>query len=231
VNNVKGERESRPRWESLTPHKRAGDVSGELQIECFVSGYRPGQVVSNSEKSSPLQSRFGSQEDLLDHPKKGRFSFRHQQTPSGSRPRSLAESSTGVSDRESGNLSFLAKGSKVGDTPGVSNEPKDSDLRSVWSIQNSPQVLSTSSLSPSESPRVVVSRPISPSISTTEVLTCPQVTGISPKEGPLQGGQKVVLRGSNLGESREDVVKVVVADVDCTSTLEYTSNCESFYYY
>ena len=227
VNNVKGERESRPRWEPLTPHKRAGDVSGELQLECFVSAYRPGQIVSNSEKSSPLQSRFGSQEDILDPPKKGRFSFRHQQTPSGSRPHSLVESSTGTSDKESGNADFLVRASKIGDGPGVSSEVKDSDHGLAKVMRNNPQMPSTSSLSFTESPVVGVSREISPSTTTSEVLTCPRVTGISPKEGPLQGGQRVVLRGSNLGENREDILKVVVADVDCTSSLEYTSNCES----
>lgn len=51
----------------------------------------------------------------------------------------------------------------------------------------------------------------------------PEVTGISPREGPVEGDQRVVLRGSNLGESKSDVVKVVIAGVDCTSTLEYFS--------
>ncbi len=56
-----------------------------------------------------------------------------------------------------------------------------------------------------------------------ERATPPEVTGISPKEGPVSGGQRVVLRGSNLGECKEGVVRVVVADVDCTETLEYFS--------
>ena len=51
----------------------------------------------------------------------------------------------------------------------------------------------------------------------------PEITGISPNEGSIEGNQRVILRGSNLGESQSDVVRVVVADVDCTSTLEYFS--------
>ena len=51
----------------------------------------------------------------------------------------------------------------------------------------------------------------------------PQVTGISPHEGPVKGGERVVLRGSNLGDSKESVVRVIIADVDCTDTLEYFS--------
>lgn len=57
----------------------------------------------------------------------------------------------------------------------------------------------------------------------TEVATPPDVSGISPREGPLNGGQRVILRGSNLGECKEGVVQVVIADVDCTETLEYFS--------
>lgn len=54
----------------------------------------------------------------------------------------------------------------------------------------------------------------------------PEVTGVSPNKGPVQGGQRVVLRGSYLGESRADVVQVLVAGVDCTSSLEYFSPCK-----
>ena len=56
-----------------------------------------------------------------------------------------------------------------------------------------------------------------------ERATPPELTGISPREGPMGGGQRVVLRGSNLGECKEGVVKVVIAEVDCTETLEYFS--------
>ena len=58
----------------------------------------------------------------------------------------------------------------------------------------------------------------------------PEVTGISPREGPVEGNQRVVLRGSNLGESKSDVVRVVIAGVDCTSTLEYFSPGEVWHH-
>lgn len=51
----------------------------------------------------------------------------------------------------------------------------------------------------------------------------PEVTGISPREGSIEGNEKVVLRGSNLGECKSDVVKILIAGVDCTHTLEYLS--------
>lgn len=54
----------------------------------------------------------------------------------------------------------------------------------------------------------------------------PEVTGVSPNEGSVEGGERVILRGSNLGESRADIVQVVVAGVDCTQSVEYFSPCE-----
>ena len=56
----------------------------------------------------------------------------------------------------------------------------------------------------------------------------PEVSGISPSSGPIEGGQRVVLRGNNLGECKEDVVRVVLAGVDCTETLEFFSPCKFF---
>ncbi len=52
----------------------------------------------------------------------------------------------------------------------------------------------------------------------------PEVTGISPNEGSIEGNERVVLRGTNLGENRDDIVKVTIVNIDCTSTLEYYSS-------
>lgn len=233
VNNLRGERESRPRWEPLVPYKKAGDVSGELQIECFVSAYRPGQIVSNSEKSSPLQSRFGSQEDILDVPKKGRFSF-HRRTHSGSRPQTLTESG-GSALEEGASGDAPIRTSSVASPPTGVSDTKESDFSDnvftksirTASVGHSPSASHTLTSPASDTPVLSMSRGVSPTPTTSEALTCPKVTGVSPKEGPMEGGQKVVLRGSNLGESRDDIVKVIVADVDCTSSLEYASPCKS----
>lgn len=61
-----------------------------------------------------------------------------------------------------------------------------------------------------------------------EVAAPPEVSGVSPREGPVGGGQKVVLRGNNLGECKEDVIRVVIAEVDCTESLEYFSPGQHF---
>ena len=51
----------------------------------------------------------------------------------------------------------------------------------------------------------------------------PEVSGISPREASLSGGQRITLRGSNLGQSAQDVHKVMLVDVDCTESVEYIS--------
>lgn len=55
----------------------------------------------------------------------------------------------------------------------------------------------------------------------------PDVSGVSPSEGSIDGQERVTLRGTNLGESRADIVRVVLVDVDCTSTVEYFSSGKS----
>lgn len=52
----------------------------------------------------------------------------------------------------------------------------------------------------------------------------PDVSGISPSEGSTYGNERIVLRGTNLGESRSDIVKVLLVNVDCTKTVEYFSS-------
>jgi exocyst complex component 2 len=49
----------------------------------------------------------------------------------------------------------------------------------------------------------------------------PQVTGISPKEGPP--GTKVTIRGERLGKSQADVIGLDICGVDCILTCEWVS--------
>ena len=51
----------------------------------------------------------------------------------------------------------------------------------------------------------------------------PEVSGVSPCEASLSGGERITLRGSNLGQSLNDVHRVVLVDVDCTESVEYIS--------
>lgn len=63
----------------------------------------------------------------------------------------------------------------------------------------------------------------SPSPLSSENKGHPEVTGISPRSGPLSGGTRLVLRGSNLGQFADDVIGLTVCGTDCLSSLEYSS--------
>ena len=176
-------REASKRWMPLSPHKKGQEPSGELLVECFVSQYKPGHVVSLSEASSPILSRMGSQEDMLGPgPRKGRRFSLHRRTPSWNK---VSAGSAG--DRHKDFSSEATKQVSADTTP------------SLHSRESS---------------------------TASEISFKPQVTGISPHEGLIQGGQRVLLRGANLGENKESIVKVMLADVDCTASVEYFSPSE-----
>jgi len=53
--------------------------------------------------------------------------------------------------------------------------------------------------------------------------SCPEVTGVSPREGRTNSQTRLTIRGSNLGQSASDIVSLSVAGVDCTATVDYDS--------
>ena len=52
----------------------------------------------------------------------------------------------------------------------------------------------------------------------------PEVTGLSPMEGPADGATRITIRGSNLGLSKSDIVRLSVCGMDCIDTLEFESS-------
>lgn len=198
IRSLSQQREVSRRWLPLTPHKRSSEVHGDLLVSCFVSETRP--AVTRSENPSLSNS----QEDI------------HTISKGGGIVR-------GVRDRFSlhrRNTSW----SKT--TTPTSSSPKrlsGSDIE----LHSKPlrPLTSEGTLRGASSPSEVSGDSRRSSEAETQLI--PEVTGISPREGPVDGGQKVILRGSCLGECSSDVVRVVIADVDCTHTLEYHSQCES----
>lgn len=53
------------------------------------------------------------------------------------------------------------------------------------------------------------------------MANAPQVTGISPKEGPP--GTKVTIRGERLGRSQADIIGLEICGVDVLLTSEWVS--------
>ncbi len=186
------------RWLPLTPHKKSSESHGDILVTCFVSETRPAMTRSENPSLS------NSQEDLHTGLKGGgivrgvkdRFSL-HRRNPSWTKPMT---SSSPSPNRLSG--SDIELSSRT--------------MRGLVSEGNIRVASSPSEVSGNSSVRS----------SEIESPLVPEVSGISPKEGPVEGGQRVVLRGSCLGECKSDVLRVVIADVDCTDTLEYHSQCK-----
>ena len=198
IHNLVRQRDVSKRWLTLVPHKKSHEAHGELLVECFVSETRP--AITRSENPSLSNS----QEDIHASFKgsgivrgvKDRFSL-HRRNPSWTRSAGSSTPSSPSPKRLSGSdLELHSRPIKT--------------YTSEGSVRGG--------MSPDESGSLRSSE--------AENLLTPEVSGISPREGVVGGGQRVVLRGSCLGECRGDVVRVVIADMDCTETLEYFSQCK-----
>ena len=198
------------KWHPLQPHRKSHETHGELLVGCLISEYK----VVSPEKVSPATSRTNSTEDLRlgkTHRVKERFSF-HRRTPSWSKTRqSSHELSPTTSENPLTGSDYEIHSKRV-----LPTFQSDTNLRSSSFLRDDRS--DVKKLAQKQSPMDDVS-----SLGEPENSLMPEVTGISPNEGPLEGNQRVILRGSNLGESRSDIVRIVVGDVDCTSSLEYFS--------
>jgi len=87
-----------------------------------------------------------------------------------------------------------------------------SKARSMFDLQSLPHHLSITTKAPPTGGHV------------TQQAPPPEVTGVSPREGVANGSTRVVIRGSSLGQSRDDIVRLTVAGLDCLPTLDYDSS-------
>lgn len=187
------------------------------------------------QKHSPITSHSTSQEDISGSKVggasggggggKGRFSLHHR-TPSWT-SKGRSSSMSGGSDR-----SQSMSHTPVDLSPSPTHEKRltgsDIELHSKSSAitYQSDSNLRGYSLYDTPSDRSSEQTSILDSEGKGNISLVPEVTGISPREGPVEGNQRVILRGSNLGEFKSDIVKVLIAGVDCTSSLEYFSPCK-----
>lgn len=230
-------RQSSKQWYPILPSKKPHEAVGELLIEYHVKEYR-----ACSQKHSPIPSHSTSQEDISASSKvggasasgggggaKGRFALHHRTPSWTSKGRS---SSTSAGSDRSQSMSHTPD--NLSPSPTHAHEKRltgsDIELHSKSSLitYQSDSNLRGYSLYDSSSDKSPEQAGIMDSEEKGKASLVPEVTGISPREGPVEGNQRVILRGSNLGEFKSDIVKVVIADVDCTSTLEYFSPCKQF---
>ena len=220
-------------WFELQPHKKGSEVYGEILIElsCNVSL----ADVHNEDKEVTIQSATTSTSSADEGPSvmsnlKDYFKRPTQTTGRRtSRDENLHQHGMNHYSSDSQlHQSAVPSSSDVSKTytPNLTKRSFSPDRHSVrthssWSWRpRSPLTGSAagedmSNVSPPKGESNLVSR-------------IPEVTGISPKQASIEGGQKVILRGSNLGLSLEDVVKVVLVNIDCSENVEYVSSGKYF---
>lgn len=221
---------SQTTWFPLEPHKRSSEAHGELLVEYWLSA--PFRTEEEPAEERPNGAPIV--EDIMEGAQLGSglkdYFKRSMPGPQQQKKakdddllHTLRKTTQHSSDSElhmSHSVPYLPKGSITPDLCGSRSKeyrrvpftPQDSSLRFSWRSQSPPSGSLPGSQAnlPEEGDR-------------TESNT-PEVTGISPREGSLEGGQRITLRGSNLGISREDVVKVTVVDMDCSDSVEYVSS-------
>jgi hypothetical protein len=216
-------------WFPIEHHKKGGEVNGEILIQLSsntpltesATDDKEGNIPSAKLSSSSTEDSSWIMSNLKDY-------FKRPAAPGHRRHSSRDE---GLKKSE---MNHYSSDSQLHE----STSPRKSDLVTTYT----PVLSKRSSLSPENNTRshapwrprspLVASGPdaigrLSPASVVSEASSdIPEVTGISPKEASTDGGDKVILRGTNLGTSLEDIVQVLLVNIDCTEYVEYVSSGE-----
>lgn len=196
-------RTNRPLTVPLRPHKKCPNPEGQLLMEAWISAATVGpppaiSVTSADGESSKNGVTAGLKKlkDRMSHsPILGRKSLdQKEHRRSHSDFNTLPRSSLSCHDLTS--TSSYSAGAR-------------SENRHL-------KIIPTDSLSSLDS--------ISETGTAASVSTKPEVSGISPNEGPVEGGTKVTIRGTNLGLNREDVIGLFFCGANVLGSMEYISS-------
>lgn len=198
-------RTNRPLTVPLRPHKKCPNPEGEILMEAWISASAvgPPPVISvtgaDGESKNSVAAGFKKVKDRIAHsPLLGRKSVDAKE-----HKRSHSEVMFGTAPK--GSVSCMDLTSTT--TPfNATTRPDTKHLKAF----------PADSLSSLES--------ISETTSASSATRKPEVNGISPNEGPVEGGTKVVIRGTNLGLNKEDVIGLFICGGNVLGSLEYTSS-------
>ena len=236
-------------WYPLEPYKKVTAVCGDMCLECWVSKTQPVGSMPNSRETSveDFQNFVTSQVshmtsqvtqlpgkvmDYLHFNKRSPNLARSHQTNKGVDSQTSTPYSSNQSLRHSAEEDEMA--SSRGSASGLKEHASDSNLVVNQKSDSStpPSVTPAPTAGVSEPPQnddtAFAKIPLRECIEKLEKepdnLPIPEVSGVSPNEGSVEGGTKVTLRGTNLGTELEDIKQVLLAGVDCTQGVEYLSH-------
>lgn len=205
LSQIPGVENRHERWTQLS--SQSSTVHGELCFEAWVSKgtsmratqLSHSQIHNTASPSSPVVKHHN--QSVLSDTSTLDSTFKKMSPPAQSISRRFSQ---GVS-HSTGDLTAVGQTSHQQNTSSTSL----SDIRDATSSQ----MQTTSSF------HNKLRSPSPPAVQ----IKAPEVTGISPRSGPLSGGTRLTLRGSNLGQSADDVIGLTVCGIDCLSSLEYSS--------
>lgn len=237
-------------WYPLESYKKVTTVYGELCLECWISKSQPvtgkGSLPSSRETSIEDFQNFvtsqvshvtsqvthlpGKVMDYLHFNKRSPNLAKH--TNKGVDSQTSTPYSSNQSLRQSAEEDEMAN--SRGSTSGLKQHPSDSNLVVGQKSDSSTPPLTTPAPPTSEvnePPQTDDSAfskiPLRECIEKLEQESgdqlAPEVSGVSPNEGSVDGGTKVTLRGTNMGSGSEDIKQVLLAGIDCTQSVEYIS--------
>ena len=233
-------------WYPLEPYKKVTTVHGELCLECWISKTQPPAMkgsMPNSRETSieDFQNFFTTQVSHVTHLPGKVMDYLHKRSPNLARTHHGnkgpdSQTSTPYSSNQS--LRHSAEEDEMvnsrGSTSGLKQHASDSNI-----VVGQKRDSSTPPLVTTAPPTTEVTKPPQdddPSFAKIPLRECiekldeelddqqvPEVSGVSPNEGRIDGGIKVTLRGTNLGTGPDDIKQVLLAGINCTETVEYIS--------
>lgn len=233
-------------WYPLEPYKKVTTVHGELCLECWISKSQPstgkGSLPSSRETSiEDFQNFVTSQVSHVTHLPGKVMDYLHfnKRSPNLTKTHHAnkgvdSQTSTPYSSNQSLRQSAEEDemGSSRGSISGLKQHPSDSNIVVGQKSDSSTPPLVTPAPPTSEASeppqtddsafaKIPLRECIEKLDKESDTLPVPEVSGVSPNEGSVDGGTKVTLRGTHLGNGPEDIKQVLLAGVDCTESVEY----------
>lgn len=204
------------KWVPLGQHKRNNSPTGELCLDCWVDDFYD----NNDSQADNL-----SQPHTPPNPIK--YFNKHLSRLTGRSPESIRKNLNGTSLKGSLSVDDLCMNKINKRSPDATkkkmegNSPSSPILNgTVNGTTNLRKAVST--LAISETKRPLSSIELSSSLAPIkEQCYPPKVMDIVPRYGPTSGGTLIQITGKHLGQSKDDITRLMVAGCNCLSTLQY----------
>ena len=205
------------KWVPLGPHKRNSNPTGELCIDCWIDNF-----YDESDPADALQMS-GSPNPINKY-------FKNLRQISGRSPEVLRKnngSMKGSLSVDDLNFNYNKKrGSPKSDKKQVTTFAPSITNSNNTTTTNLRKSASTLAISGNESKRPLsMHTEVQPSplslAPIKEHCYPPKVLDIIPRSGPTSGGTLIQITGKYLGQSKEDITRLMVAGCNCLSTLQY----------